>query len=532
MHRSLAGPLLAFLILSTSIAGTVSAAGFDAPGHPIANGLYWADEVVALVRGPLDVANPGLGVASAGTAADALGPATGVSTDTVSLGDGGSITVSFAQPLFDGQGDDFAVFENGFLSVDGLFGELGFVEVSSNGTDFARFESATLNATPVLAFGTFEPTDYAGLAGDQPAGLGTGFDLAELASHPLVVGGQVDLAAVRYVRIVDVIGDGSTTDGGGLPIYDPYATPFSVGGFDVDGVAALQVPAVPIAPFALVLGGLALLGAARRELCRRTLRSGGIALAVFALDSPATALTATFDDAAALLGLGPESFYDGSDLAGGFASGGATFTNEYEPTFGSWRGFSVSNTTDTTTPGFTNQYSAFPGGGALGSAAYGVSFSFEPSTVLFPTPVDLQDTWIANTTYAYLAMRDGDAFTDPFGGPSGDEPDLLVLSIEGFDAGAASVGIVDFILSDYTSPPPNAGDYIVDAWTQVDLSSLENVSELRFSLTSTDSFIPSYFAIDELRFEAVNVPEPGAGALLLVGLCGLGLMAGRRRARR
>jgi len=527
--------LHAAVLASSLLTSPAGADPFDAPGHPIASGVTWASQVEILVRGPLDIANPGLGNASSGDAANTLGPAAATSTDTVSLGDGGSITLSFDLPLANGVGDDIAVYENGFLSVDGLFAELAFVEVSSDGAAFARFDSATLSTTQVPAFGTLDPTQYAGLAGDQPAGLGTGFDLDDLAGHALVMAGTLDLDHVRYVRVVDVVGDGSTSDSGGSPIYDPYATAFAAGGFDLDGVAGLQAPAVPIGP-AVWLAAFVLLGlAGRRELSRPGGQAmpGGVralvaGLGALGLASPAAALTASFDDVAATLGLGAKSFYNGSDLAGGFTSGGALFVNDYNPSFSSWQGFSVSNTTDATTPGFGNQYSAIPGGGALGTDAYGVSFAFEPSSVFFDSPVDLDGAWLTNTTYAFLTLRDGDAFTDPFGGPTGDEPDVFTLTLEGFDDGFSSVGIVEFILADYTSPPPdNSGDTIVDTWSLVDLSSLQNVSELRFSLDSTDvgsfgSNTPAYFGIDELTF--ASVPEPGSGLLLTAGL----LMLARR----
>jgi len=521
------------IALCLTAGGPALAGDFDKPGHPIASAVAWAAQVIALARGPLDIADPEQGQASAGAPENALGPASGSSADTVSLGDGGQITLRMRPPLFDAIGDDFAVYENGFYSPEGLFGELAFVEVSSNGVDFARFAAQTLGSEPVPAFGAIDPDDYANLAGDQPAGLGAGFDLAELESHPLVLSGALDLARVRYVRVVDVVGDGSTQDAQGAPVYDPYATPFASGGFDLDGVGALHAVALPIGPGALLASAalLAALGAARLR-ARSTARGALVLWLVCAGAAPAAAASAGFDDAAALLGLGAESFYDGSDGAGGFGSGGVFFENAYDPAFSVWSGFAISNTSDTSTPGFGNQYSAIAGAGAAGSAAYAVSFVFGSARAVFASDVDLLGAFFTNTTYAYLTLRDGDLFTEPFGGASGSEPDLFRLSVDGYDASSALVGSVELALADYRSADP-AGDFLLDAWTWLDLSSLRGVRELRFRLDSSDvgpfgMNTPAYFAIDELSFAAV--PEPGSALLCASGLAWLA--ARRRRSRR
>jgi hypothetical protein len=53
-----------------------------------------------------------------------------------------------------------------------------------------------------------------------------------------VQSGAVDLQHIRYLRLVDVIGDGSASDSFGRPIYDP--TGFGIGGADVDAVAVIN----------------------------------------------------------------------------------------------------------------------------------------------------------------------------------------------------------------------------------------------------------------------------------------------------
>jgi hypothetical protein len=76
----------------------------------------------------------------------ALGMATGSITDICSLGRGGSITLTFDSPIPNRDGWDFAVFENGLSDT---FLELAYVEVSSDGSFFLRFDSDSLTPDPV-----------------------------------------------------------------------------------------------------------------------------------------------------------------------------------------------------------------------------------------------------------------------------------------------------------------------------------------------------------------------------------------------
>lgn len=161
----------------------------------------------------------------------ALGPAVGDTMDIVSLGRGGAIVLHFPEGIANGEGWDFAVFENAF---DDFFLELGWVGVSNNGRDFVEFPVRSLTAQMVPAFGQLDATDINGFAGKYRSGYGTPFDLEALpANHGL------DLAHIRYVRIRDVVGDGSQLDSEGNPIYDPYPTSTSAG-FDLDAIGVRQ----------------------------------------------------------------------------------------------------------------------------------------------------------------------------------------------------------------------------------------------------------------------------------------------------
>jgi hypothetical protein len=240
-----------------------------------------------------------------------------------------------------------------------------------------------------------------------------------------------------------------------------------------------------------------------RFACRHRLsRLLGLAFLLLAA-KPATAqIVIDFED----LKLPKDSFYDGSDGAGGFVSQGAFFNNEYNPTFMSWKGWSYSNRRDVTTPGFRNQYSAYhlPDGGGDDSPNFGVAFNFSvgDAVVALPPGTRPESVRVTNTTYAALSMRDGDEFAKKFGGKDGTDPDWFLLTIYGLDEDGNVTGSSEFYLADYRDPD---FQYIVSNWTTVDLTPLGPATVLAFALTSTDSDplfgmnTPAYFAIDNLR---------------------------------
>jgi len=212
-----------------------------------------------------------------------------------------------------------------------------------------------------------------------------------------------------------------------------------------------------------------------------------------------------------------------------FSSGDASLSNHYVPSWPSWDSWSYSNTTDTTTAGNGNQYSAVAGGGADSSANYGVFF--EPfggieQTVAFGGAVNLGNVAITNTTYAYKAVVNGDdggaGYVTAFG-----QDDWFKLTVWGFDAGGAATTSLDIYLADYRE----AGNwYALNTWTDFNLSGLGTVYGLGFGLNSTDMGdfgmnTPGYFAMDNLEVNPVPIPA----SVLLFGSGLLGLFGIRRK---
>ena len=196
--------------------------------------ISWGSSV-EIVRGFMDIQNPGLGIATYGLETNAIGPP---DNNVVSLGDGGQAIFQFNTSIKNGPGPDFAIFENGFADH---YMELAFVEVSSNGIDYYPFES--VSETPCdIQLDNFSYSDCGyirNLAGKYRVYYGTPFDLEELTD---VFG--IDINNITNIRITDVVGcinpGFASTDSQGNIINDPYPTPFESGGFDLDAIGVIH----------------------------------------------------------------------------------------------------------------------------------------------------------------------------------------------------------------------------------------------------------------------------------------------------
>jgi len=204
--------------------------------------VAWATGI-SVSRGPINISDlnqshEGSTFASFGVPENALGPASGTSEDVVSLGDGGSATLTFSRPIKNGEGPDFCIFENAFTDT---FLELAYVEVSSDGQHFVRFPAISLTQTntQIGTFGSVDPTKIHNLAGKYRQGFGTPFDLEDLIDSA-----NIDLDYITHLRIVDVVGSVNpqygTLDSQGNLVNDLFPTPFYSGGFDLDAVGVLH----------------------------------------------------------------------------------------------------------------------------------------------------------------------------------------------------------------------------------------------------------------------------------------------------
>ena len=152
----------------------------------------WANDIV-ITRGPMNIEDPSLGLTNYGVAENGSFIA---DNNVVSLGDGGQAIATFSEAIGNGPGPDFAIFENGFANH---YMELAFVEVSSNGINYSRFESISETPTDVQ-IDNFSYSDCRylyNLAGKYRVNFGTPFDLEELSG---IAG--LDINNITHIRII------------------------------------------------------------------------------------------------------------------------------------------------------------------------------------------------------------------------------------------------------------------------------------------------------------------------------------------
>lgn len=179
------------------------AAGCGAPETADPEGFGFDEPLVCRGTGPvfathvLEVAyGPGQDFGRDAMPDIVLGPPHGAgccagSTDVVSLGNGGTIVLAFADNgIVDGPGDDFVVFENAFEFAGQMFAELATVAVSEDGVTWHDFPCDAVKP-PYGSCAGHQPVFLDG-EGDLEDGGGDRFDLADLS-----------LARARFVKITD-----------------------------------------------------------------------------------------------------------------------------------------------------------------------------------------------------------------------------------------------------------------------------------------------------------------------------------------
>lgn len=222
--------LLAFVALVSAAA----APAWAGPSDP------WLDRVAHFVAG-----------GSSGFGADKMpgvvfgppvgGGLTAQSTDVVSLGNGGTITVVFRDNVvFDGPGNDLAIYENAFHAgseTGPIFTEYASIELSPDGKTWTPVPYDALTGDGLAGGAAVLSAPDNGIDPVAPEGGGDRFDI-----------GAVGLSFVRFVRITDG-GDAIEDAGNSVPSADK-------GGFDLDAAAAIHSTAPGFVHGTITAGGV------------------------------------------------------------------------------------------------------------------------------------------------------------------------------------------------------------------------------------------------------------------------------------
>lgn len=176
--------------------------------------------------------------------------------------------------------------------------------------------------------------------------------------------------------------------------------------------------------------------------------------------------------------------------------------SHYFSDWGFGGGFTYTNCTDVTTPGYTN-LSAITGKGKNGSVyltSNANDFTAAQITNLQVGKYRFKGAWVTNTTYNYLAIKDGNdgsGLVSKF-----EDGDWFKLTAIGHGSDGTEVGRADFYLADFC----NGKNVIVNTWEWFDWGELADAAYITFELSSTDNGdygmnTPSYFCMDGVTLQ-------------------------------
>ncbi len=203
-----------------------------------------------------------------------------------------------------------------------------------------------------------------------------------------------------------------------------------------------------------------------------------------------------------------------------FGSGSFAFSNSYNAEWNSWSGFALAASADTTYTGdfTTQQYNNVVGGGQElegQSKQYVVAYcpgdnpqwgSYNPVVTVMPSSdrkVQLEGVYLTNTAWVKSFATKGDK---NFGRPAFEEGSFFIVTITADNGNKVEVPLIDY---------RNKKREVVNDWKWVDLSSLGEVKTLKFSVESSDSYAPSYFAMDNLHIKQDASAKPAKEQIAL-----------------
>ena len=203
-----------------------------------------------------------------------------------------------------------------------------------------------------------------------------------------------------------------------------------------------------------------------------------------------------------------------------FGSGSFAFSNSYNAEWNSWSGFALAASADTTYTGAftTQQYNNVVGGGQElegHSKQYVVAYcpgdnpawgTYNPIVTVMPgsdRKVQLDGVYLTNTAWVKSFATKGDK---NFGRPAFEEGSFFIVTITADNGNKVEVPLIDY---------RNKKRELVNDWKWIDLSSLGEVKTLKFSIESSDSYAPSYFAMDNLHIKQDASTKPAKEQIAL-----------------
>lgn len=202
----------------------------------------------------------------------------------------------------------------------------------------------------------------------------------------------------------------------------------------------------------------------------------------------------------------PEEGYLDADLGYEYRVDDVDFYTDWVPDFGGYSngGIYLSRLNDSQTPGFLNQYSAYPkpdgSFGVVHYSEYNAQLGSNMAKFTLPKSTTIESIDVANTTYVYWAIKTGD---DGFGACRAyKDGDWFKVTFTGYDVNGIKTGVVDYYLADFR----DGKSYIATSWEKVNLTGLgSKVKSVEISIDGTDKSewglnTPAYCCIDNIVY--------------------------------